>query len=349
MPDGRQVHGLWQNSDGDVIRFDNELSIVSGTKYISERRTKHHWIARQLRQTGSNDWQGDIYYQHPSTLGISKVEITFNPLGIVPLAVTLKGGSDSFASNFEMNDLRSRYFRTVDLEMATEGNVVLDYVTSYNTHEHPNRPNDLPNLNLTIVNVFEKAGIDIRIHEGRNDVPISKDDREWDDNELNQAMLEYCKLPIKDKTWTIWFLNASMYTRDTNAGIMFDAYDQYQRHGSALFNLCDYFTPPADDPNPEAWIRREKFKTTIHEIGHCFNLYHSREKECVVPWISLKNENNARSFMNDRSHDVNNFTLHERFYADFYFTFTKEEILFMRHAPDEYVQMGNSENGYSHG
>ncbi|MFE0301176.1 hypothetical protein [Priestia megaterium] len=342
---GLQVHGLWKNEQGYIVRIDSELSVASGTEFDNYGKLKHHWIANIQRETGG-EWSGRMFYQYASKLANNEVTIYTGRSDEGPISVSFKENGKN-AVPFKERDLINRYFRTVYLEVAAEENV--DYVTSYNTHEHPNRPNDLPNLNLTIENVFERAGIDIRIQEGKKDIPTNYnkyDDPEWDEESLNQAMSRYSTFEIDNYPLmpAIWFFNASRIYDDVDGGLMFDQ----QRHGAALFNNSDLFKAPSDDPAPKAWIRRGKFKSTIHEIGHCFNLYHTYDIEHGQPWKQLKNDYNASSFMG-LSHLPEDPTIHKKFYADFHFTFTKEELLFMRHAPDEFVRMGNSPFGVNHG
>ncbi len=82
-----------------------------------------------------------------------------------------------------------------------------------------------------------------------------------------------------------------------------------------------------------------RFWTACHEIGHTFNLAHSWQKALPKSWIPLANEPLARSFMN---YPYNVPGGQASFFADFEFRFTNSELLFMRHAPDRFVEMGNA-------
>jgi hypothetical protein len=83
-----------------------------------------------------------------------------------------------------------------------------------------------------------------------------------------------------------------------------------------------------------------RFWTACHEMGHAFNLAHSWQKEAGSPWIPLVNDSEARSFMNYPFRVAGGETA---FFADFAFRFIDPELLFMRHAPARFVQMGNAD------
>ncbi len=83
-----------------------------------------------------------------------------------------------------------------------------------------------------------------------------------------------------------------------------------------------------------------KFWTACHEMGHAFNLAHSWQKELGAPWIPISNEPEVRSFMNYPFRVSGGQT---KFFSDFKFRFSDQELLFMRHAPERFVQMGNAD------
>ncbi|HWC32298.1 MAG TPA: hypothetical protein VG709_04145, partial [Actinomycetota bacterium] len=84
------------------------------------------------------------------------------------------------------------------------------------------------------------------------------------------------------------------------------------------------------------WMR---LWTAVHEMGHAFNLAHSWQKTLGTAWIPLANEPNARSFMN---YPFNVAGGQAAFFANFEYRFSDQELLFIRHAPERFVQMGNA-------
>ena len=65
-----------------------------------------------------------------------------------------------------------------------------------------------------------------------------------------------------------------------------------------------------------------------------------------TPWIPLTNEPEARSFMN---YPVPGPGGQAAFFADFEFRFSDAELMFMRHAPERFVQHGNADWFDDHG
>lgn len=121
---------------------------------------------------------------------------------------------------------------------------------------------------------------------------------------------------------------------------MFDDIGPNHRQGTAIFNNSFIANAPSGDAAPEAWVERMKFWTACHEIGHAFNLAHSWQKELGTPWLPISNEAEARSFMNYPFYVRGGQT---KFFSDFAYRFSDHELLFMRHAPDRFVQMGNAD------
>ena len=95
-----------------------------------------------------------------------------------------------------------------------------------------------------------------------------------------------------------------------------------------------------------------QFWTAVHEMGHAFNLAHAWQKALGAPqapgdpWIPLANEPESRSFMNYPFRVSGG---QSAFFSDFRFRFSDNELIFMRHAPRRFVQMGNSNWFENHG
>src|SRR5262249_51178393 len=110
----------------------------------------------------------------------------------------------------------------------------------------------------------------------------------------------------------------------------------------------DSFTKdaPPGDPQPMAWVARNRFWAACHEMGHAFNLPHSWRRSLSTPWMPMADDPAALSFMNF-------YFLHpggERaFFADFEYRFSDHELLLMRHAPDRSVPIGNADWYDHHG
>src|SRR5262249_23596474 len=105
----------------------------------------------------------------------------------------------------------------------------------------------------------------------------------------------------------------------------------------------------AMNPPLEAAVKRELFFNTIHEMGHAFNLSHPIERTGrpwkAPRWMPCRSSKRAVTWMNypdfpTRHTDGANATW---FYKRFACQFDKHDLLFVRHAPERWVEMGGEE------
>lgn len=327
---------------------------VSGTNYMGYWWSVH-WIA-DLQVAGTNQWTGEIFYKNGNNwmLPHTHVAVRAYPSFISSLrrvVVTFYGGGA--ASKTIWYGHKSQYFHEVEFEFDTvEGQTA---VTKIDTCDHPNRPADLECETLSIETVYRRAGFNVR-KTGDDGIVLLSDANSnelWSDMEMHDAMQTYWSRFANKAQWSMWVLFANKhedtiwYDGDDLGGIMFDDIGPNHRQGTAMFNESFIADPPAGDPDPVAWVKRMKFWTAVHEMGHAFNLAHSWDKEAGTPWISTQvDEPEARSFMN-YPYYVNGGE--QAFFADFEFRFSDQELLFMRHAPERFVQMGNADWFENHG
>jgi hypothetical protein len=121
---------------------------------------------------------------------------------------------------------------------------------------------------------------------------------------------------------------------------MFDDIGPNHRQGPAIFYDSFISNAPAGEANPAPWVSRMRFWTAVHEMGHAFNLAHSWQKALGTPWVPLTNEPEARSYMN---YPYNVSGGESAFFANFEYRFANSELLFMRHAPQQFVRMGDAD------
>jgi hypothetical protein len=311
-----------------------------------------HWIA-SLKKTGANQYEGPIWYTHGYTAGFKfthvkvvatnsiypsgkKAKVTFSGSGIPDRTITLK--------------FKSAYFRNVEFEYDYEEGIVP--VTKINTHAHPNRPATTVKENLSIETVFKRAGFNTSktLPVENNTIPpaLKGADGLWSDTEMHDAMQTYWSKFADAPQWSLWTFFARQHELGYGlGGIMFDEIGSNHRQGTAIFYDSFVSEAPAGDPKPAAYVARMKFWTTVHEMGHAFNLAHSWQKSLGNRWIpGLADEPEARSFMN---YPYNVSGGPDAFFADFEYRFSNQELLFMRHAPNEFVQMGNAAWFDNHG
>ncbi|MGK7914492.1 MAG: M28 family metallopeptidase [Prochloraceae cyanobacterium] len=269
----------------------------------------------------------------------------------------------------------SRYFRDVEVDVDREDHAV--DAEPYDTHTHPDRPADLPKESLTLEKSFSRAGIKITRSTGSGTIINTSEagpDNRWTYQELHDSMELHWSAFANKPQWKMWIFLAELATSDSLGGVMFDGYiDEpggVDRQGTAVFTLCPFFHTaggdyPQDNPPADKAAQRELFFDLIHETGHTFNLAHSWQKQSVFnpgdvawtppSWMPLVAEPTALSWMNypdmatsaagasTKPYDA------KWFYDRFRFRFSDSELLFLRHAPARYVQMGNEDWFHNHG
>jgi len=257
----------------------------------------------------------------------------------------------------------SRFFREVELDYDREEGAL--NVVSYDTHTHPDRPADLPREDLTLESTFAKSGIGITFSSDSGTIVDTSEagaNERWSEQELHDSMSDHWDSFDNSAQWKMWLFAAKLANSDSLGGIMFDGdIDEpggVDRQGTALFTTCPFFHTEgggyivANPPTAEA-VTRELFFNLIHETGHAFNLAHSFQKELGEPWSSpdwmpLESDAQSLSWMNypDAASPGLNASW---FYNRFRFQFDDSENLFLRHAPERFVQMGNEAWFENHG
>ena len=258
--------------------------------------------------------------------------------------------SRSYALKFQ-----SRYFDPVEFEVDRVENAG-DAMTTYDTGSHPNVPADLPSETISLATVYQRAGFDVTMSPGTTVIPTADAGANgtWSDSEMHNAMVTYWSRFADRPQWALWVLFAARHdTGRSLGGVMFDDIGSNHRQGTAIFTDSFIQDVTPGDPNPAAWRQRMVFWTAVHEMGHAFNLAHAWQKALGVPqgapgdpWIPLTNQPESRSFMNYPFRVSGG---EVSFFSDFRFRFTDDELIFMRHAPRRFVQMGDSNWFVNHG
>lgn len=308
-----------------------------------------HWIARLVRR-GPSTWSGRIWYKDGATASFPYTAVWITAVRSFfrhqrrATVVFAGGGAPQRRRTYRYV---SPYFRDVEFEYDHEQG--LDPDLEIDTCAHPVRPASLPCEKLTIERVFSRAGFRARRSAGVSEIPTDGPDPNttWSDAEMHDAMQRYWSRFANRPQWALWVLVAKQHDRGTNlGGIMFDDIGPNHRQGTAVFYDSFISNPPAGDPAPAAWTKRMRLWTKVHEMGHAFNLAHSWQKHLGTPWIPLLSEPEARSFMN-YPYGVSGGQ--SSFFSDFEYRFSDGELLFMRHAPQRFVQMGNADWFDHHG
>lgn len=321
---------------------------VSGTIFygLTERV---HWIANVIK-VGTNKWQGGIWYKNGNAATMPYTQITVTATNSFfpaqrSASVTYSGGG--LALSTRTYKFTSPYFHNVEFEYDCATGV--NPVTEIKTCDHPNRPASMACETLSIEKVFQRAGFNTRKSGRDNVVPISGAgaNATWSDAEMHDAMQTYWSKFANKSQWSMWVFFAALHDMGTSlGGIMFDDIGSNHRQGTAMFNNSFIANAPAGEANSANWVKRMKFWTACHEMGHAFNLAHSWQKSLGTPWIPLGNEPEVRSFMN-YPFRVSGGQM--AFFADFMYRFSDNELKFMRHAPARFVEQGNADWFDHHG
>lgn len=308
-----------------------------------------HWVAR-LRSAGPNRYWGVIWYRHGNPAGMphTRVYVRATPHWLAGsrrvTATFFGGGAPTRTVTYRW---RSGTHHPVEFEYDTVQGATA--VTRINTGDHPNRPASLPLEYLSIAEVYRRAGFDARVSAGNGTIPLAAAgvNGTWSDAEMHDAMRVFWSRFADRPQWAMWVLFAARHDMGPNlGGIMFDDIGPNHRQGTAIFSDSFIANPPPNDPAPAAWVERMRFWTACHEMGHGFNLAHSWQKALGTPWTPLNNENEARSFMN---YPYNVAGGQPAFFADFEYRFSDQELLFLRHAPEQFVEPGNADWFDQHG
>jgi hypothetical protein len=346
------VSGLYERDAVPGVRGREELRLDVDGRYPQMMASgvmrkppaiKREWVAT-LTASGVDQWSGPIVFERSPGAQFpwlsAEVTITRDQDSDEPLARLRLIRADGSARVSTLG-YRSPRFHPVDLEFDWERGEAT--TLELDTCDHPNRPGSLPCETLTVGQVFERAGFDVTTTAG-GVVPKLRSgaDRLWSDQEMHDAMQEYWTHSGGPAKWAIWVFFASLHEPfdgppEDLGGIMFDTIGVKQRHGTAIFTDSFIASPPPNDPDPAAAVKRMLFWTTVHEMGHCFNLAHSWDKTFGRTWMPLRDEPEARTFMNYP------FAVRggqRAFFRDFKYRFSGQELRFMRHAPARFVKPG---------
>jgi hypothetical protein len=173
-------------------------------------------------------------------------------------------------------------FRVVELEQDCERGV--NAFTSYNTGSLPSGG---PARTLTVAGAYAEAGIQMLDTGGAN-IIATPANHTWNNASLHHAMQTHFSRWAERPQFKVWLLHAMRHEYGVGLrGIMFDQ-QGLQRQGCASFYQAISAGTAAN--------LREQLYVHTHELGHCFNLYHSFHKSYMKP--PLPNRPGSLSWMN---------------------------------------------------
>jgi len=266
-----------------------------------------------------------------------RLELTIPRRAIVlpPAAATAvwRNAAGSAGASY-LCDYVSRHFRTVELEEDCEQGVTP--FMSYNTGS---LPSGSPARTLTTLSSYAEAGIDMRSAGTRNVIATAENvDGRWSNAELHASMVQHFSLWREEPQWKVWLLHAMRHEYGpTLLGIMFDQQGR-QRQGCASFYQSISGTAPSR--------QRDQLYVCVHELGHCFNLFHSFHKQYMNP--PMPNREWSLSWMNYPQNYRPAGPVpggSAAFWSAFPFQFDDLEVIHLRHGFRNNVIMGGNPFG----
>jgi hypothetical protein len=222
---------------------------------------------------------------------------------------------------------QSSYFRTVKYEQD-----YVEGVTPFNSYNTGSLPSGGSARNLSVAAAYAEAGIQMQTSGVWNRIPLALAgaDRKWTDAELHAAMVKHFSLWKDEPQWSVWMLAAYEHVMGPGLyGIMFDQQGK-QRQGCAVFHRGVGGT--------SADKLRLQLYTYVHELGHCFNLLHSWQKQFANP--PAPNRPSSLSWMNYPWNYPGGGP--SGFWNNFPFQFDDLEVVHLRHAFRNNIIMGGN-------
>jgi hypothetical protein len=201
-------------------------------------------------------------------------------------------------------------------------------------------PDDMAGQEVTVHSAFAQAGVSLHITEGDKAIvlPERAHKHGLGDDELH-AILAAASKDEPNEGWWMHLLIAPRYCWRGVLGIMYDSERANPRHGVVVF--YDELRRVAPEGSPE--FAREFVFTTVHEIGHAFNLLHSFQKG-YFGGSDMTPRPASPSWMNYPHYYPHGrmvkFDQADDFWRDFRFTFDREELEHLRHHERGEVLMG---------
>jgi hypothetical protein len=353
------ISGLYQTQDASKdeartleLRLDVDgvyrQMVASGV--VRGQKNAATWMSRLTPSARGRSWAGRITHKRGSRRLLPFSDVAISVIANHrPAQLRVEFHNNGHSSKVFIFRRHSFRFHSVDVEFDRTSDV--KPTTEISLTRQSRKPINSKRRVLTVANVYEQAGFRVtKSPEGLVPISLSGGNSRWSEQELNDAMERRWSHFANQPQWALWVFTTGLFddgrdSRDTG-GVMFDYRGAVQRQGAAIFNESWISTPPAKHTDPDAWVQRTRFWATCHEMGHAFNLAHSWEKSRGTSWIPMRSDKEARSFMN-YPFEVRGGE--DAFFRNFEYRFSDSEILFLRHAPERLVQMGNSSWAKGHG
>ena len=272
----------------------------------------------------------------------------------------MQEGQDELQFNCERH---SSFFRKIHVEIDYDNESFHDNLPTFNSRWHRGLKEKYGERQLDLFGLYKDAGVNLIWNTAKSDLvvdPTSSSEWEWTDmitvmkQERGDVHSAESRAMFEDgrNEWNIWLLLGDKYASTGMLGVMFDVgKGETTRNGTAVF-----VDSHGDLPSWEQFDRPQSTKeavalwnylfTLVHEVGHTLNLPHSFFPSQYFNFIARPE---ALSFMNypDNYQDKSRAKQGLRdFFTEFMFTFTREELVFIRHMSYDVVRPGMGKDGY---
>ena len=312
-------NGLRQLVSGDVYDVDN-------TGPTPLNRYTSSWIVDPPKvQSGTTATQisGCVRFWKSPDVSAS-IDIQIPPGGPAAVTLTRDGVVETYTCDYSGAE-----FREVNLEVRVCQSVAPERLPDYDITSHPDHPAGLVSRRMTVETAFEEAGVLVSVASGSSAInDTAATFASWSQQELHDMMeTEFAAIRSDWPRWSLWALIAG--TNGVDAGFMFDQVEP-ERQGFAVFRSPAFGLLPAVDTSENAGelaALRFYLFTWVHEMGHAFNMVHSRDKyrSAALSWMNepVIFDGGATSF-----------------WTQFPFQFDLQELEHIRHGDMSAVIMG---------
>lgn len=314
----RRLSGDYYSSSGAAVSYFGSWTVDAVTIRTSR---SHITVVGTARTT----W--------PTTFTVATVTIPRAHLGRPAPAATIQWSTPSGARGARYHCMwESASFRTVELEEDREAGVA-----PFGSYDTRSLPSGGTARTLSVADAYAEAGLQMLDTGGGNTIGTPSGYL-WTNASLHHAMQTHFSRWQERPQYKVWLLHANAHEFGAGLrGIMFDQ-QGLQRQGCASFYQAI--------SSGSAQHQREQLYVNVHELGHCFNLFHSFHKSYMTP--PLPNRPGALSWMNYPSNYNPGSGAPSgaaAFWAAFDFEFDTLELAHLRHGFRNAVIMGGNPFG----
>lgn len=322
---------------GDLFRISGATTRYLGTFAVAAPSLAEAGGQLTIEGAGNYSFQSG---QAGVKVSVQRVPASQPPSPAVVHFKLLQGTADvQVGCSFE-----SEFFRRVEFERD-----VVAGVTPFSSYDTARLESGGVDRLLTVESAYAEAGIELVDTGGTDTVAvIEAGDAVWDNRELHASMVRHFAGFENEPGWRVWLLSATAHVSNFR-GVMFDngtfsepslhfqdTNTGRHRQGCAVFHQ-KLGTGAAEN-------ERAQLRTYVHELGHCFNLFHSNQKSSMNP--PQANRPGALSWMNEPdSFQSPAGSGAAAFWKAFPFEFDRPELEHLRHGFRNDVIMGGSDFG----